>query len=192
MKKKTKNQKGFSLMEILIATFIFFLVTVTTVGVFAEAFRARQRTRTIQRDVENARTAIDAIAKEMRMSVGLAGTGTCVSGVCTGVRFYNSSQGICVNYEFDATEKKLMKRTGSGSAPCSSGVSWSSYSPVVSTGNESNEETGFLAIPTITRTDAASLGVLPRVGRATIRIKVDNTDILQTTVSFRDYEDTVQ
>lgn len=176
-KNKIKNRSGFSLLEMVISIFIFVVVILTAVSIFANMASARQEARRIQKNMEDARTALDLMAKNMRMSTELRKVSA------TDIYMFNTSQGICIRYQFDGRTLKMGEGNpiSSTSTDCSGIVPDSSLNKIVSSNNVSGS---FAVIPTST-TD-------PKViGRATVTMTIDGVR-LQTTVSFRDYNGIVQ
>ncbi len=187
---KNKSYPGFSLLEMLISMFIFTLIIITSVSIFARVASTRQKTREIQKNMEEARTALDLMAKNMRMSIGLNNN---IPGNDQRIYMLNASQGECICYIF--YENKL-KMSQVDVPPANANLSDNlKCKPVTGTLNYwtdgtkfqnimENDVTGrFIVTPT-----SASLN---DVGKATIVLKVDGIN-LQTTVSFRDYNNIIQ
>lgn len=72
MKKRT--HKGFTLVEMIIAVFIFLMVILALVTIFAAQMRAYQRARSAQVDLENAQFALNYLGKTLRTAT-LVGKG---------------------------------------------------------------------------------------------------------------------
>lgn len=162
---------GFSLMELLIAMFIFSLIILSAVAVFAGVVGARKKSRDMQQNLEQARTAMEMMARNMRMSTELK---TYASS--KGVYMYNNSQSTCIAYLFSGSAL----RTASYSKPCSTVPS--SLSDLIS----SDVSDGQFKV---VETDSAS--VPGKIGKATIVLTIGSGSSqkhLQTSVSFRDYD----
>jgi len=185
MKKiQSKNKyKGFSLIEMIIAIFIFSLVMTTVTTIFVRVASARKKAKSIQRDLDDARFAMEQMAKIFRTST-IIGTPT-----ATNIAVFDNSQGSCVQYQKSATNK-LQYRTGAGVKNGTTGVvescNFSSAYADISGGNVSS-----LNFDTI-KTD----NIAKKVGKITIAMKicynnncgVDGDEVMvQTTVSLRDY-----
>lgn len=170
--KKNKNHSGFSLLEMLISLFIFSLVIITSVSIFARVASTRQKTRNIQKNMEDARTALDLMAKNMRMSKELGPNGS--GGE---IHMLNNSQKVCVSYKFEANKLKMSQKPVSGSCV---GVTYDDYIDIIESDNVSG---GF---------DVVEASVASKtIGKATVVLTVDGIR-LQTSVSFRDYNDIIQ
>lgn len=183
---KSKNKlKGFSLLELLISIFIFTLIIVTSISVFAGVVLARQKNRVMQKNLEEGRTALETMAKNIRMSRKLTTNGTTDQIV-----MFNNSQDRCIAYFFDSTDKSLKTEQaapdGSPSEddyPDCSGVTVIN-DPII----PSDNITGSFDV--VETNSDSSLGDI-KIGKATIRLTIgsgDQAQNMQTTVSFRDYE----
>ncbi|MFA6160369.1 MAG: prepilin-type N-terminal cleavage/methylation domain-containing protein [Parcubacteria group bacterium] len=176
--KKNKNYQGFSLLEMLISVFIFVVTIITAVSIFVNVASARQQSRKIQKNMEDARTALDLMAKNMRMSVGLN------QKASNEIYMFNSSQGICIDYKFEDGSLKMGQNSPVGdSTDCSSSnVGAYNLTPITS----DNVSGKFMITQTSSTSD-------PKViGKAVIIMKIDEVANIQTTVSFRDYNDIIQ
>lgn len=175
---RIKNKKGFSLLEMLIAMFIFVLIILASVSVFAAINKSRRDIKSKQQNIETASAAMELMAKSIRMNTAARNVGT------GRMEFYNAQSGRCTRYDFNASTKILRYSTATpeeeGTPPvtifesCIDGsVPYGSYVNLVSTGLqdvrfdvvESDEDT---------------------IGRAIINMKL-NDIWLQNSVSFRDY-----
>ena len=177
--KNNKKYQGFSLLEVLIAMFIFTLMFTASISVFSEVFSARQKAREIERNIEDARTAIDLMAKNMRMSTSLKK----VIGEET-VYMYNTSQEQCISYKFEGKELKISQANPAGADDknCDpSHVAYGSFNPITS----DNVSGKFV----ITETKTSSPKI---IGKATVNMEINESINVQTTVSFRDYDDIIQ
>lgn len=59
-------KKGFSLIEMMISVFIFMLMMVAIVQIFAQQIQTYRHARSVQNDMENAQFAMNYIAKTLR------------------------------------------------------------------------------------------------------------------------------
>ncbi|HPN96242.1 MAG TPA: prepilin-type N-terminal cleavage/methylation domain-containing protein [Candidatus Moranbacteria bacterium] len=202
-KKKTRTapvgKRGFSLVEMLVALFIFSLVMMTVVSVFASFVSNRKKIGNVQRDLENGRTAIELMAKNIRMSCGV-GIGYVSSGEETtgsALFMYNNSQGKCLIYQFQngnlkSSSAPIEAPPGSENEPCPYdcrpvNAGYSNWKTLVS----SNIQAGEFRIVKTDREPASVDGDPRVVGKATILMSIgaDMPVTLQTTVSHRDYEE---
>lgn len=75
MKKKYKQtKKGFTLIEMIISIFIFLIMMIAIVQIFAQQIQAYRHARSVQNDMENAQFAMNYIAKTLRTATVLGGT----------------------------------------------------------------------------------------------------------------------
>ncbi len=183
-----KNKKGFSFLEVIISTFIFSLVIVVAVSAFASSFSAQKTVRKEQRNLEEARTAMETMAKNIRMSSNLVPSNPSGSEYKT-IAMFNNSQSVCLRYHF--TGVKLTVARGNFAVgvnvplDCSNGVI--AYSA----------PTELISIPVDGRFRVVKTSTVApeKIGKATILINIGSGSELQniqTTVSFRDYEDILQ
>ncbi len=180
---KQKNKKGFSFLEVIISTFIFSLVIVVAVSAFVGSFSTRKTVRAEQKNLEEARTAMETMAKNIRMSSYLKKTAGTEE-----IKMFNSSQTACFKYYFLNNKLSVAKyQFAAGWDPatdpqkCSDGtISYDAATDLISilvTGK-------FDVVQT-----SAVIGS-EAIGKATILINIGTGNELQniqTTVSFRDY-----
>ncbi|MFZ2226847.1 MAG: prepilin-type N-terminal cleavage/methylation domain-containing protein [Candidatus Moraniibacteriota bacterium] len=175
MDKKNKNKySGFSLIEMLISVFIFTLIVTVVTFAFSKAFFSSQKTRVVQRNIEDGRIAIETMAKNIRMSKKLVATESTI-------KMYNNSQDKCIAYVFLNNKLQIVMydAEGSTSDPTCADPTMSNAVDLVSA-----NITGSFHV------DETSTASPKRIGRATILVNIGTgTDMqhIQTTVSFRDY-----
>lgn len=168
MKYGTKKLASFSLIEVIIAMAIFSLIMVATVAAFASIISTQKKTKESQRNLESARASMELMSKTMRFSNLLQGGGNSVT-------MYNTSQGKCISYRFSGGILEMDEYTRvDQDDDCSGG--YSNWSAIIS------NTTGSF---NVTATDPTATP--PKIGKATMLLKM-GSDILQTSVSFRDYE----
>lgn len=169
-----QSRQGFSLIEILVALFVFTLLMVTTSQVFASAFSGYQATRAIQRDVENAQFVISILVKQLRTSSIVSGSAT-----RTYVQFFDYSQNRCFHYRISNGALETSQISVSDRAACNSlNFSTATFS-AVTTGTVSGF---FQATP--------SNPAGPEVGKVTISLDIQegiHHVQIQTSTSLRDY-----
>lgn len=164
--KKIKNKKGFTLLEVVIAMFVFVLVMMASTATFARAFRAYGDAKDIQENMENAQYAMNLMAKTFR-------TSSVMDSGSNYVEVYDYSQEKCFNYSFSGTE--LVRAEGSGSDPDNCSTSGSAIMT-------SGDVTGVFDVEE-SEEDVS-------VGKITVSMTItkgSNTVHLQTTTSLRDY-----
>lgn len=207
--KKTKQKKnkisGFSLVEMVIVVAISAIIAMAASQTFLAGMKTSERNKEMQKNLEEARSTMEIMAKNIRMSQYLKTFNT-----EKGLTMYNSSQGKCMKYRVNDTDDALMyaecvpdrvegKVKGADEAdgnnpPCSGTVSCAypdGYTPLT-TGSATTG--GFIAVRTAATDKRATDEQV--IGKATIRITVgtgtDLEETLQTTVSFRDYDGILQ
>ena len=173
---KKKNLRGFSLIELLIAMFIFVVSITVAISVFINIMSNRQKIREVQKDVEDSRVVLDLMAKNMRMSSGLKGQSSIGGQKYKDVIMLNNSQGLCIRYRF-ASNESISSLQMAQDFPDSNGVcdfgSVANFQNVIK-----GDISGFFLV-----NETSDLAI----GKATIVLTVDNTN-LETSVSFRDYD----
>lgn len=175
IRKKDKHL-GFSLVELLVAVFIFSLVFTASVSVFLSVFRSQNNIKVIQQGIENSRTAIELMAKNIRM-------GAIDSATSDNIYFYNYSQKKCINYTL--ANNKIKYREASVSRISQPNCLTAGFSPLQDLVSVDNiESLKFNAI----KSDYGDTN--PSIGRVTIVIEVSGSnEPIQTTISLRDYLD---
>jgi len=66
--KIQKKEKGMTIMELMVAFFVFAIVVIIAVSIFINALSGQRRTQAQQDSLDNVRYALETIAKEVRMS----------------------------------------------------------------------------------------------------------------------------
>ncbi len=191
--KNKKNYAGFSLMEMIVAIFVFSIVMTTVMAVFVNVSTSRKKIKAIQKDVEDARFGMELMAKSLRMSSVVK----CDEGasVCDGLstthelRVFDYSQDKCVRYRLDTINHNHLQSSAisaTGLADCDSKVDGDFTFSNMTGGNVGS--LNFAAINSDTT----------KFGKVTIAMKVcykgqctgnsGDTANIQTTVSLRDYQ----
>ena len=171
---------GFSLVEMIVAMAVFLIIITATLASFASVMNARKKAGEIQKNLSSGRAAMEQMAKNIRMSSYLEGSGA----TSAYIRMFNNSQSRCMGYRFlggaleAAIGSYIADPSTVNSATCDNP---GSYYPIVSGINL----TGKFKIDR-TNVVPGSLSV----GKATILMKMGD-DYLQTSVSFRDYEGSI-
>lgn len=178
-----KNKKGFSFLEVIISTFIFSLIIVVAVSAFVSSFSTRKTVRTEQRNLEEARTAMETMAKNIRMSSSLT-----VSDDDKTIKMLNNSQSVCLQYSFSNNKLIVAKANFDPDTDvpsnCSNGIiSYGTATELISIPVDGK----FNVIPSVTTDPPGRV-----IGKATVSINIGTGSELQniqTTVSFRDYSE---
>lgn len=113
MKKVQTTKKGFSLIESMIAVFIFSLVAIMLTGSFAGFLKSYKSAKKIQKSAESAQYVINLMAKSIRNSefeptFNLSLIGNQV------VTMFDRSRSLCVIYKYEMGVLK-MATAGGGS-----------------------------------------------------------------------------
>ncbi len=107
------RKKGFTFIEVIIATFIFVVIMTALVAVFGSALKSYKSGKAIQKDLEGAQQAMNIMAKTLR-------TSKIVSSTATAITVFDYSQDDteesgpnkeCIKYEFSGNSL----RSGSAS-----------------------------------------------------------------------------
>lgn len=171
--------KGFTLIEVTVALFVFLTIMTALSETFVSSFSGYKNARAVQRDTENAQFAMNLMAKELR-------TSTVVSSTVSKVRFYDYSQSTCFEYEIASDELTVAKKAVAAptdplnpSADCLSG-GFSAPSPIVEAGTLTGQ---FVVTP--------SAKAPKSVGKITVSLQIsegpNHKANIQTTSSLRDY-----
>lgn len=172
-----KTKKGFTLVETVVAILIFSISFTMLAATFSSFLKNYNEAKRNQRNVENAQYAMNLMAKTIRTSTLVSNETLIQDFPLVG---YDHSQGACVKYIYDATEKKLQYQEAAGitsPADCET----ASYDEDVTDLTESNiESASVYAI----LTDTAA----HKFGRVTISLSVGNSEKsfpIQMSVSLR-------
>ena len=109
----SKNNKGFTLIELIIAMTIFVIVISLILTLFMMGIRAQRKVIAIQNVQDNARYLLGFIAKEIRMST--------INSVTTTTLDIIRPDGESVSYFFDDSEAEIERTDSSTSGPINSG-----------------------------------------------------------------------
>ena len=175
-----RSRQGFTLIEAMISVFIFVILMLAITSIFTNAFAGYRNTRAIQRDLENAQYALNAMAKELRTSTVAYPVGTTTE--LDEVLFYDRSQDMCIKYRVRDGFLGIAKQFNPTGDPDECTATYHPGNPVpLTTGNVVGK---FL----ITSSD---FGPPARMGKVTISLEIsegpEHTARIQTTTSLRDY-----
>ncbi|EKE10755.1 MAG: hypothetical protein ACD_15C00204G0007 [uncultured bacterium] len=187
--KQLKKLKGFSLVESLIATFIFVMVVIMIMETFFSVIDSRRRVRAVQQDIEDARYAMEVMAKTLRMSSVFSSDGSNLGNI----HFYDYSQEKCFQYVLDNTSHTIKVQENT------SGVTKDAYGFVTGCTNSWGSGGVSMTNGTVNElyftVEKSSKGSPKKLGHVTISMKVcyendctnNDSAIIQTSVSLRDY-----
>jgi len=107
MLNKIQNKQGFSLVELMVAIFVFSVIMTAVVGVFARTASSFKRAKDIQKNLEDAQYAMNLMAKTIRTSsIVKCDEDICVSTGETyaSIRIMDYSQDKCIGYQVAANK----------------------------------------------------------------------------------------
>jgi len=174
----TSKERGFSLIEVIVATFIFTLTMSVVSQIFVSAFSAYHREKIIQNNLENAQFALNTLSKQLR--------GSSVSAFSPRIiRSYNYATGLCTRYSIlTIGSVTTLYSTPFHVNATHNGCGAGSIGPRK---NIMTIKDGSFFV-----TSSSSLPHQKKVGKVTISLYIsDSVNFpahLQTTVSLRDYE----
>ena len=114
----TFHEKGFTLIELMVAVGVFSIAITASSGLFITSLRGQQRTYVVQNLADNARYAMEAMAKEMRMGSGFSGA-TCAGNSCSFISHMMHRDGKNVKFSL-GTDAKIMFNDGISELPITS------------------------------------------------------------------------
>lgn len=183
----SRRSKGFSLLELLIALFIFSIVVSGVTTYFARIVQTNQNSKRLQQNLEDTRFAMSRMTKTLRTSVIIK---PIVNGRRESVRVYDYSQEKCLEYEFGTNS--LVERVSSSSP--GPGVPEKSWCDTLSVSGGDFSENQLISI-----SDASLSGMFSVVpsstsfaGRVSMKVTItrkNNSSTVQSTVSLRNFKD---
>jgi len=174
------NRKGFTLVEVMVALFVFALVMTATSVTFTKAFRVYSDAKDVQENMENAQYAMNLMAKTFRTSSVASSDGTFDS-----VTVFDYSQAVgpadgkCIRYYFDSVNNRIMKSENNAPNLTSCGSAAQPTGLPITSGNIVAAEF-----------DVRSSSAGSVVGKVTfsMKLKKGKSEVdIQTTTSLRDY-----
>jgi prepilin-type N-terminal cleavage/methylation domain-containing protein len=178
MRKKTKNCRAFSLIEVIIAMGIFTIIILATVSTFASVVKARKSTREVQKNLEAARSVMEIWSKNTRMSRYVdTDNGTQNDQV---MKMYNNSQENCIAYRF---------LTGGGleMAQFSVAVANAETDCALVTNYDAHWQTLIPGVSGEFKVVKSEYTSPKSIGRSTVHLLIGK-ETLQTSTSFREYQ----
>lgn len=165
------TRRGFTLIEVLVAMFIFTLMMASVAQIFSTTFLGYHNMRAVQRDIDNAQYSLNILAKELR-------TSSIVNFTSSSVKFFDHSQGKCFQYQINGNNLQVTSAGASDTAACTA-TSLSSPTTI---------STGLI---TGTFRVTPSTVSPPHVGKVTVSIDISEGSAhharIQTSVSLRDF-----
>lgn len=170
------HKQAFTLIEVMVAMFIFVLVIASSTVVFANIFKAYQRSKHLQENLENAQYALNLLSKTFRTSSVID-----VAGDNSSVTIFNYSTNECVKYSFSAGS--LHKQTSDASGISSCATASFITNDVMTSGDVDGK---FYASKSVQKGSPGA-----KVGMITVVMTItsgNSSDInIQTSSSLRDY-----
>ncbi len=189
------GRQGFSLIEAVVAMFIFTVMTLVIMGTFFDMLSSRARVRAIQQDVEDARYGMELMAKTLRMSSVFTPNGG-------SIEFYDYSRSSCFRYKLNGkdvtVETKIATTTtmsDNSEAITVTSCDNSNPHPWISAGKMISGGVDSLHFD-VTSSTPTSAGPPGSLGHVTIAMKIcdqgdctggNDSATIQSSVSLRDY-----
>lgn len=185
MRTSSQNSRGFSLLEVLLATFIFSIIMVGVTSYFVSITVANQNTKRLQQNLEDIQFTMNRIAKSLRTSVVISSHGD--------LRVFDYSQSLCLRYKFEGNGmveySALLPEGEPDEKVWCNNLSLSSFtsSTLVSVTNGAALSGQFFVSPSSDTPGSEAAGRITM--NATIS-RQGSSSTIQTTVSLRNYKET--
>lgn len=101
MSMKKNNNKGFTLLELMVALTIFLMVLATAVSIFLTAVKSQREAFKVQDIQDSARYLMEAMLKELRMSHIISFDSQTLKVI--------NQEGATISYEFDNSNNRVRK-----------------------------------------------------------------------------------
>jgi len=206
LKFKIKNsRKGFTLIELMVAIFIFSLITVAIVSVFVSTVTSYGKAKAIKTVKENAEFAMASIAKDVRMGKIVNPSAGYSVGSLKQYLMISRNRGGKVCYYLDRTAGSsyvgVIAGVTNDAIACPNPLS-STYDKIMDlsgTGMNFGSTAGFYSCPTdMSTAESPCLGPVAEKGRGWVEINLNIVSVagkemeadqinVQTIVSSRDY-----
>ncbi len=135
-RKLFHNEKGFTVIEAVIASFIFSILAITAAGIFFRAVDIQRRAFGAQKIQENTLFTVETIARDIRVSQVCPTINACSTSV---LELEHPLRGI-ITYSRDAARGVIVKNEGGSNVDLTSGeVNYTRFDFLI---NGSNNGTG--------------------------------------------------
>ena len=110
-----KKHTGFTLMELLVASTIFFIITASSVGVFISSIRAQEYSLNYQQLLNQTSYVMEYMSRSLRMARKSEGTicsdfsGKNYNSTANSVEFVNSNNSECWEFSLENGQLKINK-----------------------------------------------------------------------------------
>lgn len=181
-KARPLSRRGFTLLEIIVALFVFSIAMVAVTAIFASFISANRTTKNTQKALEDAEQAMNIMTKEIRTSSVAFTSGSPVTTL--GILEYSDPAGPqCIGYRFNGTNIQYTAPVAVASGlptDCTQAVLTAAGATYANLINTPITGGSFIVTPSAPQT----------VGKVTILMSVTAGTIqtpIQGTVSLRDY-----
>ncbi|MGK2848758.1 MAG: PilW family protein [Minisyncoccota bacterium] len=180
---KRKHHFGFTLIEVVVALFIFSILMIAVSSIFTQFFGSYKEVQAMAKNVENSQFVLNRIAKELR-------TSTVTIAESSRVRFYDYSQDMCLEYRINSVAKtftvaqKVIALPVDPFTDCDNSGVWVGPQPLIKIDTPSGVLQGSFLTTQSSKTPQ-------RIGKVTASLSVQenaqHVSNFQVTVSLRDY-----
>jgi prepilin-type N-terminal cleavage/methylation domain-containing protein len=195
MEFKMKNKKGYTLVEVLVAIFIFVMIMSSAVYFFTSSIFSYKNTKAVQQDLQNAQYAMNLIAKTLRTSSLSGETVSMFKQIRPNLRMFDYSQNKCIEYRINfASSGKITSASASPGALVTDYVDWCKTAVL---GQQQTMTTGYVEGMFMSTASGVAPGPVNIVGISTIYLKVcpqsgctgnPNDEVhIQSSLSLRDF-----
>ncbi len=105
MKSKIKNQKGFTIVELLVSVTIFTIIVFFSLGSVVIIFSSNRKSESIRSAIDNANFALEVMTREIKFGSGFDST--------IGLKFENAT-GETITFSKEGNQ--IFKKIGTGSS----------------------------------------------------------------------------
>ena len=174
------KKQGFTLLEALVAVFIFALMMTAVSGIFAKIIQTHRDARNVQENLESAQYAMNLMAKTLRTS-SIDDTVGSPAPAPNGILLYDYSQSKCIMYTFNGTEVRSQK---------SSIAAFSDITDCYAANGATYSPSNVIAKNVDGKFDYTASSASTTMGKVTVSMTIsqgDDAARIQSSVSLRDY-----
>jgi prepilin-type N-terminal cleavage/methylation domain-containing protein len=182
VKKISTTKSGFSLIEALVAIFVFSIVAVMLAVLFSGFLKNYNASKKTQRSAENTQYVINLMAKTIRGSILLPGP---AFGDASQITMFDTSRSMCVIYKYETGVLKMSTAGDNGITIADVTKCNTTAAPMLAI---FSELTKFGEVSKVSFTGIPSTDGPPRFfGKVLISANIagSNSSTIQTTVSLR-------
>lgn len=194
-KRGVLNKRGFTLVEVIVAMFIFVLIMTSATAIFARIFKSYKEVKNINENVKNAQFAMSLMSKTFRTSSIKFPTSNDFDSVKTLIIYDNSQLATrpCIKYQFIGNELRKSTSVDTSENNCNNTATFIAVTPIT-IGTVDGSFSGEISSGSDINNTPGTTGT---VGKITIMMYITSgagTESkearLQTTVALRDYDKT--